>query len=459
MSLNHLNKLKIPQCRCQFMSNRLLLLLISIISLSSCNGSVQQALNRTPAYEAYIQQLEKAELKDSPMAQAWIAAGQRVFKDSVLVPLPYTESGYFSAAEPNARAFRFDVKEGQVLTISGKTETPAKAKLFLDLFVHKNGQWKRIEDAVITADSSFQLVHEFREDSRGLIRLQPELLAKAYYTINLSPAPALVNPVSGASNRAIGSLYSVDRDGGRRRHEGVDIFAPKGTPVIAPTAGYISRVGSSKLGGKVVWMQDQARSQVYYFAHLDSQLVQSGKRVQQGDTLGLVGNTGNARNTPPHLHFGIYQQGSKDPIHYLRILDALPEAPPFDTSLLAKTYKVSAPKASLRTGPGEKQEMLDQLPQNTFLKIVGQSGNWYRIQLPNQQEGFLQKKQLSATTAGKPFKLQQQRPLLSEPTPGAVPVKWLEKETSLQALAQFQDFQYVETPDGLRGWISSPKTP
>lgn len=58
-------------------------------------------------------------------------------------------------------------------------------------------------------------------------------------------------------------------------------------------------------GGKVVWMRDEARGMSLYYAHLDSQHVAAGAYVRPGDTLGFVGKTGNARTTPPHLHFGI----------------------------------------------------------------------------------------------------------------------------------------------------------
>jgi murein DD-endopeptidase MepM/ murein hydrolase activator NlpD len=79
-------------------------------------------------------------------------------------------------------------------------------------------------------------------------------------------------------------------------------------------------------------MYDQKRRHSYYFAHLDSQYVRAGQRVKQGDTLGTVGNTGNARFTPAHLHFGIYQSRSKDPLHYIKTLDAVANMAPLDTT-------------------------------------------------------------------------------------------------------------------------------
>jgi murein DD-endopeptidase MepM/ murein hydrolase activator NlpD len=135
--------------------------------------------------------------------------------------------------------------------------------------------------------------------------------------------PLLMNPVIGASRRSIISLYGDARDGGKRKHEGIDIFAPKGTFVVAPSDGVITSVGYNSLGGKVIWMNDNRMKHSYYFAHLDSQIVQNGAIVKQGDTLGTVGNTGNARRTRSHLHFGVYHKGSKNPVTYIRSRDQL----------------------------------------------------------------------------------------------------------------------------------------
>lgn len=431
-----------------------ILLLLVIASLTACNGSIKQAFTKTsPPYEAYIKTLEKADLQETPMVQAWVKAGQRVFQDSIQLSLPFSESGYFSAAEPDARSYRFTARRGQVLTVSGMIKAPRQARLFIDLFVKKNGAWNRATDAVAVADSSFQLAHEFSSDQDCLLRLQPELMVNAYYTISISPTPVLINPVSGASNRSIGSFYGADRDGGKRLHEGVDIFAPRGTPVIAPTDGAITRVGTTRLGGKVVWMHDRTRGHAYYFAHLDSQLVQPGKRVIQGDTLGFVGNTGNAINTPPHLHFGIYQRGSIDPINFIRTLEAAMEATPLDTAITEKVFRISAQLANLRSGPDVKRPVLAQLQQHTFVKIIGQTGSWYRIMLPDMRQGYVAKQLVQEATARSSLKLKEQKALLADADATATPMAMLERDSVVDVLARFSDYQLVETGEGLKGWL------
>lgn len=384
------------------------------------------------------------------MAASWVEAGQRVFNDSVIVQLPFSESGFFPAGEPEARSYRFDVNEGQVLTIEGAVIAEGEGNVFMDLFVWKDNKW----DHLAYADSSLQLTYEFSRDQSCLLRVQPELLINAYYSLTISLTPVLINPVAGASNRSIGSFYGADRDGGRRSHEGVDIFAAKGTPVVAPTDGYVNRVGTNKLGGNVVWMRDGARGHSYYFAHLDEQLVQSGTSVKQGDTLGLVGNTGNARTTPPHLHFGIYQRGSKDPIHYIRTLEAM-VASPLDTSFQVQAFKVDAPKINLRSGPGTNHPALGQLDQNTWVKIISQSGDWYRIALPDKKQAFAHKKLLSPVVSGTPVQLSGPAVLLSETRPDAVPVAYLNDSSTVEVLAEFENYQYVRAGQELHGWLEA----
>jgi peptidoglycan LD-endopeptidase LytH len=129
--------------------------------------------------------------------------------------------------------------------------------------------------------------------------------------------PSFIIPVIGATCKSIISFYGDARDNGRK-HEGIDIVAPKGTFVIAPSEGVITSVRYNSLGGKVIWMKDAIQKRSYYFAHLDSQIVSKGMMVKRGDTLGTVGNTGNARRTRSHLHFGIYNSNGRTPVDYIR---------------------------------------------------------------------------------------------------------------------------------------------
>lgn len=133
-------------------------------------------------------------------------------------------------------------------------------------------------------------------------------LQTGLYAMRLMSMPApdtLAIPVAGVKPKALADTWHAPRAPGRR-HEGIDIFASKGTPVVASTEGVVLRTGESGLGGKVVWVLGPGGHQ-HYYAHLDRFAeIGAGMRVAAGTVLGYVGNTGNARTTPPHLHYGVY---------------------------------------------------------------------------------------------------------------------------------------------------------
>jgi peptidoglycan LD-endopeptidase LytH len=116
----------------------------------------------------------------------------------------------------------------------------------------------------------------------------------------------LFMPVVGIQARDLYNSWGASRDGGRRRHKGIDIFAPKGTGVIAVADGIVSYIGEQPKGGLCLWLTTENGTSFYY-AHLDRWAAGlfEGMEVRSGDLLGYVGNTGNAKTTPPHLHFGV----------------------------------------------------------------------------------------------------------------------------------------------------------
>jgi peptidoglycan LD-endopeptidase LytH len=431
---------------------RLFIIAIFLMLFAACNPikSVKEAFVSTSPYERYLKNLESANLQDRPMVKQWIEAGLRAMNDSVHVSLPFSETGHFLSHKPEARSYRFDARDGQVLSVNGATTATGDTKIFLDLFIWKNDSWKH----QASSDSSLTLSHEFKRNSKCLLRIQPELLVNAYYSVAVSLTPVLINPVSGASNKSIQSFYGDSREGGKRSHEGVDIFAKKGTPVVAPTHGVISRVGTSRLGGKVVWMFDKKREHSYYFAHLDSQYVQPGMVVKQGDTLGVVGNTGNARFTPPHLHFGIYQSKSKDPLHYIKTLESVVITSPIDTSFKVNTFKVTKAKQPVRSGPGENQVVIAELDKDSFVRVVAQSNDWFRISLPDYVEGYVSKTAVAPAHPGKTHVLERETLLLAEASLESVIVDYLNQNTPVELLAQFGPYHYVKTGEGIEGWIS-----
>jgi murein DD-endopeptidase MepM/ murein hydrolase activator NlpD len=121
-----------------------------------------------------------------------------------------------------------------------------------------------------------------------------------------APPSRLTVPVEGVTRRGLHSSWGEARSG-HRRHQGIDIFARRGTPVLAAAAGEVVRIGQDRLGGNVVWVAGEG-ARLYYYAHLSAfrEGLHVGEHLRSGEELGRVGNSGNARDTPPHLHFGIY---------------------------------------------------------------------------------------------------------------------------------------------------------
>lgn len=113
-------------------------------------------------------------------------------------------------------------------------------------------------------------------------------------------------PVKSVNIAVIENTYGAERPGGRK-HEGLDIFAPLFTPIISASDGIILKTGRDILGGNVVKILGSDK-RIYYYAHLTKYLdFEMGQKIKQGETIGYVGNTGNAVSTQPHLHFEIME--------------------------------------------------------------------------------------------------------------------------------------------------------
>jgi murein DD-endopeptidase MepM/ murein hydrolase activator NlpD len=132
------------------------------------------------------------------------------------------------------------------------------------------------------------------------------------------PAPeAPLCPVQGAGKWDFANSFGAPREG-HRFHQGNDIFAKRGTPVIAGVDGTIRTVDGGRAG--LGYYLDGVDGVTYYGAHMNERKVGDGQRVKRGDVIGTVGNTGNASSTPTHLHFEVKpgNGASIDPYPLLR---------------------------------------------------------------------------------------------------------------------------------------------
>lgn len=116
----------------------------------------------------------------------------------------------------------------------------------------------------------------------------------------------LTIPVAGVRAEELKNTYGAARSGGRA-HKGVDIFAARGTPVLAAAAGVIVNRDSNAVGGLSLYHRGMDGRTIYYYAHLNGIRagLKVGDLVRAGDTLGSVGSTGNVSGSP-HLHFAVF---------------------------------------------------------------------------------------------------------------------------------------------------------
>jgi hypothetical protein len=114
-------------------------------------------------------------------------------------------------------------------------------------------------------------------------------------------------PVHGATREQLQDTFDDARSEGRR-HEALDLLAPRHTPVVAVEDGTIARLLTSAAGGISVYQFDPTTRYAYYYAHLDRYAdgLSEGDAVTRGQVLGYVGTSGNAPANTPHLHFGIF---------------------------------------------------------------------------------------------------------------------------------------------------------
>ncbi len=115
----------------------------------------------------------------------------------------------------------------------------------------------------------------------------------------------LIVPVAGIRAAKIPSSFNDMR--GTRRHNAIDILAPRGTPILSADGGTVAKIDTSAGGGLSLYIAGPGDRFIFYYAHLDSYRkgIKEGMRVAKGDTIGYVGTTGNAPPNTPHLHFAI----------------------------------------------------------------------------------------------------------------------------------------------------------
>jgi murein DD-endopeptidase MepM/ murein hydrolase activator NlpD len=116
----------------------------------------------------------------------------------------------------------------------------------------------------------------------------------------------MVMPLGGVPPATLRDTYDEMR-GGTRRHEALDIPAPRGTPVVSAANGRVLKLFNSKAGGLMVYAADSSERFILMYGHLDAYApgLADGQPLRRGQPIGTVGTTGNAPPGVPHLHLAI----------------------------------------------------------------------------------------------------------------------------------------------------------
>jgi peptidoglycan LD-endopeptidase LytH len=140
------------------------------------------------------------------------------------------------------------------------------------------------------------------------------VIAKLYQKFGTIDLDAHTFPVALEYEHSYGNTWGANRGwGGRRSHEGTDIYARYSTPVLSASYGVIEVMGWNEFGGWRIGIRDNHNS-YHYYAHFESfeEGLQKGGIVKTGQVIGYVGSTGYGKEGttgkfPPHLHYGIYK--------------------------------------------------------------------------------------------------------------------------------------------------------
>lgn len=429
-----------------------------LVGVGGCEQveKIRDARRDLTPHEAYLASLSQAGLAETALVRTWMAASLKAVGEAPTVQLPFQEEGFIAADEASATAYRVRIGRGQRLAGRVQLSSPEGTRVFVDLFrvPEDAGSPLRPVLSVDTVPGSF--TYEPWREGEFILRVQPELLRGGSYRVVLRLEAQLAFPVEGKDPRAILSGWGADRDGGRRSHEGVDIFAGRGTPVLATSDGVIRRVDVTPIGGKVVWLSDATRNASIYFAHLDSQAVSAGQRVNKGDVVGFVGNTGNARTTKPHLHFGIYRrgEGAVDPAPFLRTPPGSLADLDVDLGRLGGWVRMREAGIRLRAAPGLRADVRRELGRHAPLRVLAGSGDWYRVRLPDGTEGYVAAR-LTEPLEG-PVETRvalREEPVQATPDTSAPVISLVPAGAEISVLGRFDGYLLVQAPTGRPGWV------
>ena len=428
--------------------NKKLFLFSIVLIFASCNTAKNPLFGKRSAHEQYGDAISKSGLKESAIGKAWFAAAEKALAYPQHISLPYKETGFFASDKPSAAGYVFKTVRGENI-VATLTINSDSVQTFLEFWRLGSNEPSYIS-SMDTATKS--ITYTIKKEDSLLVRIQPELLVDLEYTLTIFTQPSLAFPVAESGNPRMISFWGNPRDAGARSHEGVDIGATFRTPALAATDGIISRVNENRLGGKVVFLRAAKTGDNLYYAHLDSQIAVQGQRVKTGDTVGLIGNTGNAKNTPPHLHFGIYTIGGAiNPLPFIK-RDVKEPSKVIASLEPLNTVLRTLHSVPLFEQPDTKSAKIQTIEKEEAIVILAATGNWYKVKLFNNEIGYVSSKSLTGKNIRSLF-LKEPAELSVLPKSNSPRMKFIAAGEKIEVLGSYQNFYLVRYQD-MEGWMN-----
>ncbi|MGB3608012.1 M23 family metallopeptidase [Psychroserpens sp.] len=357
--------------------------LILCLLLASCQQvqKVTDAIVNPSAKEVFERQFKNNDL----LLEHYQARYEKAKQNTLVLELPSSITSSVDSSDFKILAYTIELSRGERFKMVSNLE-PNNLQLAIDVFQFQSDSVVSKKPQHYNEPGTNALSFDVVETKAYKIVIIVDSKLALDFSLIFSTEPSFNFPVSGKDNAAIQSFWGAARGGGTRSHKGIDIFAKRGTPAVASTDGFISNTGNRGLGGKQVWLRDGIFGQSLYYAHLDSIAVSAGSRVKRGDTLGYVGNTGNARTTSPHLHFGIYtRSGAVDPLPFVKIQKPVS----FDEAKIYFEGKTRLKINELRVGAGVKNQKVQDLDAAVEVEVLARTNRWLHLKINDSLEGFM----------------------------------------------------------------------
>ena len=419
--------------------------------VQSASSSVR---GQYPVRQQLVRELTDESTYPLSLIEEWEWQARHSLDEPLPLLLPYAEGWLASPDNTQVVTFTVLAQEGRVLEVSTQRDATAQGGLVIELFALE-GDYKQPVASIGPNDN--QLRWPVSNSGTYRIRVQSTPGTAGAFALAFDERFALDFPVDTDAADPVRSFFGMPRDGGKREHHGIDIFAPRNTPVIAAADGYVSRVGTSKRGGLHIWQRASDESGkalgTLYYAHLEDTFVTAGTWIDRGTPIGSVGNSGNAISTPPHLHFGLYQR-FKGPLDPLPLTGPM-QRPPVSLSNGHRWpvwVSINRESVNVRAGPGTEFTVMATVGRDELVQVEAATDGWLRVRTGNGETGFLSAALVGALQ-GQTQVVAEESKLQASPEISSATLVTLQEQQSIRLLGRFGPARFVETDTGLRGWI------